>query len=261
MDCLLDSARRGQALSGVEIIDIHGHLGRTNFCIPGVSAAALVETMDRIGVATSVCSSVQCFGSNPAFGNGEVADATRAYPGRILGYVVLWPDSPEAVRCETERWFAEGFVGVKLHNANGFSYLDAAHAPALAMANERRMPVLLHLWGREDEMAEARELAETYSRASILLAHSGSQHTERYVTLARDLENVHLDLCLSLGRRGLVEQLVAEAGAEKVLWGSDATFLSMTHQFGKVVGAQLSEDEKRQVLGGNARRLLDRIER
>ena len=123
------------------------------------------------------------------------------------------------------------------------------------------MILLLHCWGKEEEFAEARQLSAAYPDLSIILAHTGSQREDGYVKIAHECENVHLDLCLSLSRRGLVERLVAGAGVEKVLWGSDALFLSMTHQVGKVLGARLSEDEKVQVLAGNARRLLDRIQR
>ena len=154
-----------------------------------------------------------------------------------------------------------GFVGIKLHNASGFSYTDAGYAEALAAANERHALVLLHTWGRPEELDEVRQLSDACPDVSIILAHAGSQREDLYVKVARECENVHLDLCLSLSRRGLVERLVAGAGVEKVLWGSDALFLSMTQQVGKVLGARLSEDEKVQVLAGNAHRLLDRIER
>ncbi|KKK49641.1 hypothetical protein LCGC14_3133040, partial [marine sediment metagenome] len=55
------------------------------------------------------------------------------------------------------------------------------------------------------------------------------------------------------------EQLVAEAGAENVVWGSDAIFLSQAQQIGRVIGARISDEDKKTVLSGNARRLLGRI--
>ena len=72
---------------------------------------------------------------------------------------------------------------------------------------------------------------------------------------------MQLGTSFSLAPRGVVERLVAEAGAENVVWGSDATFLSMTQQIGRALGARISEQEKRQILSLNARKLLDGIRR
>ncbi|NIA22257.1 MAG: amidohydrolase family protein [Anaerolineaceae bacterium] len=80
-----------------------------------------------------------------------------------------------------------------------------------------------------------------------------------YCRLACDHQNVHLDLCLSLSPRRLVERLVEGAGIERIVWGSDALFINMAHQIGKVLGARLSDEQKRAILGGNARRILKRI--
>jgi len=258
---LLERGRRGEPLADVGVVDVHGHLGRTDFCIPDLTPASLVATMDRLGVASIICSPIRVFGTHVEVGNREVLEAARAFPGRILGYVGLWPADAGEARAEAARYLDRSFVGIKLHNASGFSYMDAGYAEALAAANERRAFLLLHTWGREEELAEVRQLSDAYPDLSIILAHSGSQREEQYVAVARECANVHLDLCLSLTPRGLVDRLVAGAGVEKVLWGSDGLFLGMAHQLGKVLGSRLSEDEKVQILSGNARRLLDRIQR
>jgi len=82
---------------------------------------------------------------------------------------------------------------------------------------------------------------------------------ERFIEIARQFPNVYLDTAMSRLPRGLVERLVAGAGADKVLWGSDALFLSLTYEVGRALGARLSDDVKRQIMGGNARRILGNI--
>jgi hypothetical protein len=125
------------------------------------------------------------------------------------------------------------------------------------------LPVLLHTWGgANDKLREVRELAERYRRAPLILAHAGAAGSEQtFISLAREVPNVYLDLALSVAPRGIVERLVRGAGAERVTYGSDCCFLSLTHQIGKVLGAHVTEAEKLLVLGGNARRILGAVER
>ena len=259
---LLDLGRRGRPLTVPDVIDMHGHLGAYQFAIPDRSPDAMVRVMDGVGVHQIVCSSLGCMTGRVETGNREVLEATRAYPGRILGYLTLWPASAESVEAEARRYLGEeGFIGVKLHDGNGFTYTDEAYAPALAIADERRMPVLLHTWGQEAQFEQIPRLAERYPRAAFLLAHSGSMHEDRYIQAARERPNVYLDLCLSLSHVRLIERLIEGAGADKIVWGSDVYFLSMTQQIGKVLGARCGDADKVKILSTNARGLLDRIAR
>ncbi len=262
MTTLLERGRRGEPLDDLDIVDVHGHLGRPPFGVGELSAASLVATMDRLGVATAVISHIHCLCAGASVGNDEILDAMRAFPGRIEGYVRLWPSSGEEVRREAERYLDAGFVGIKLHDVTGFRYTAPAYAPALALADRRRMPVLLHTWAKAEEFEDVDRLAAAYPRASFILAHSGvSDSVEAYGRVAREHANVYLDLCMSLTPPGHVDRLVAAAGLDKVLWGSDATFLNMAHQLGKVLGARLDDADKRRLLSTNARRLLGRIRR
>ncbi|NLF32385.1 MAG: amidohydrolase [Planctomycetes bacterium] len=259
MTTLLQRGRRGERLDDLDIVDMHGHLGRSPFGVPDLSPASLVAGMDRLGVATCVCSHTHCMYAGPSDANAEVLDAIRAFPGRIAGYLVLWPSGADDVRRQAERYLDAGFAGVKLHDTTGFRYTDPAYAPALAMADERRMPVLLHTWARAEQFEEVRRLATAYPRANFILAHSGvAGSIDAYGRLAREHANVHLDLCMSLTPCGHVERLVEAAGVDKVLWGSDALFLNMAHQLGKVLAARIGDDDKRRLLSANARRILGR---
>lgn len=256
MTTLSERGRAGEALAEVGVICLHGHFGRYSHTIPDVSAAGLVRMMDRVGVKAIMLSHMQCMAWGVRQGNDEVLAAMRAYPGRLLGYVVLSPVL-EDVTAEMERCLAAGFQGLKLHNGNGFSYTHPAYAGALALASEHRLPVLFHTWGAAAEFAEVRKLAAAYPGANFIMAHAGTGGGEaECCRMAREFPNVYLDSCFSQGPRGLVARLVAGAGADKVLFASDCYFYSLTQQLGKVLGADLSDDVKRQLLAGNAARLL-----
>ncbi len=94
--------------------------------------------------------------------------------------------------------------------------------------------------------------------AAVLLAHACCSNESLYFDAVRECPNVHLDLELSKSPRALVERMVANVGADRVVWGSDAYFYAMAGQLGRVLGARLGDDEKRRILSGNAGRILSR---
>ena len=257
---LAAAARRGEPLTGSEIIDVHAHIGPYAFSIPDTSAAGIVEGMNRTGIAQVVASTMPR-ASHPAAmrGNDLVLDAMRAHPGRILGYMFLWPSSAGEVAAEAERCVEAGFSGVKLHNVNGIAYTHPAYEPALAVADEHRMPVLVHTWGQDADFAQCREIAERFPGLRLLTAHTGSSNEEEYCQLALDCPNVYLELAMSLSPRGLVKRLVERVGADQIVWGSDVCFINQAQQLGKVLGADIPDQDKAKILGGNARRILDRV--
>jgi predicted TIM-barrel fold metal-dependent hydrolase len=258
---LIDRGRAGESLADLDIVDMHGHLGAYSFAIPHREPQALVAAMDRVGIRQILCSHMACMTGRVEIGNREVLAAMRACPGRILGYVTLWPANAESVEEETRRCLGQGFTGIKLHNSNGFPYTDPAYAPALAIANERRLPVLLHTWGRAEEFAQVRLFSEKYPRVNFLLAHSGIVALSEYIKIARELPNVFLDICSSAFPYGALDRMIAGAGAERIVWGSDGNFLNIHHQVGKVLGARCDDAVKRQILSLNARRILGAIEK
>ena len=238
-------------------IDMHGHFGRYGFPIADLSAAGLTAVMDRVGVERMVCSHMQCMSADAEWGNAEVRTAMDAAPGRILGYVSVFPGDADAGRA-VERWLERGFTGLKFHNSNGFPYDHPGYGPALEVADRLRRPVLLHTWGQEAEFSAALAIARRHPGLSILLAHSGCSNLEGYARTARGADNIFLDTCFSRAARGLVERLTAEVGAGKVVWGSDCYFYAMTQQIGRVLGARLSDADKERILRTNAAAILDR---
>ena len=116
MSTLLEKGRTGTTVD-TEIIDMHGHLGLHLFGMPHATPDVLVENMNRIGVDSIIVSSMRTISPYARQGNTEVYEALTAHPGRILGYVILWPSSHDDVKSETEYWLDKGFTGIKLHSA------------------------------------------------------------------------------------------------------------------------------------------------
>ena len=261
MKTILERARAGECLADLGIIDMHGHVGRYHFPIADLSVAGLLRVMDRLGVKQLFLSHIQCEAMHAREGNDELMAMLQAHPDRLMGYVILFPWSAAEVTAEMQRCLAGGFTGLKIENVNGHSYLNPAYAGAFALANERRLPILLHTWGgAQNEFAEIRELTLRYPDSPFLLAHAGTMGTaDQYIALALERPNIYLDLALSATPPDLVERLVAGVGADRVIYGSDCYFLSMTYAIGKVFGANIPDEDKRKILSLNARRILGGI--
>lgn len=261
MKDILTRARVGECLADLDIIDLHGHIGRVNFGLPDISLEKYVAAMDRVGVSKIAVSHMSAWSPDVENGNEQVFKAMRAYPDRIMGYVGIWPTDRKTVGKTVEKWLDKGFTGLKLHNSNGFSYTDDAYEDAFAIADERRLPILFHTWGStEQDFEPVREIAEKYPNTSLITAHTGAADEEGYMELAKDIPNVYLDLAYSRSPNGLVKRLVDTVGAERVTYGSDAYFFSITHQVGKVLGADISDEDKKKILSTNAKDILDRIQ-
>ena len=260
MTTLLQMGRSGESVTGIEVLDMHVHLG-PYYLLHGQkdSAETLIQTMDRLGVTQAVCCSLPCIGSWMQVGNDLIRDAMHAHPGRILGYMSVWPTSASEVAVQAERRLGEGFTGVKLHVLNGFDYTDPAYEPLFRMADERRMPVLMHTYGDQPGLDKIPELASRYKNASLVLGHAGVRQIEDYIRIGNDYENTYLEVCTCMCPRRVVERLLETVPLERILWGSDALFLNMPQQLGKLLGADIPEDAKRRILSTNAKRVLSQI--
>jgi hypothetical protein len=259
MTTLLEKGRRGESLAEYDIIDMHAHLMVDAVPWGEDPADHLVRAMDQSGVKTSAVSSL----ARPAFRmedcNDVMFEALQRYPDRLLGYIYIWPGDPKAVRAEVERRLAQGFTGIKMLVLMGYPYVYPGYAPAFEIADERRLPVLLHTYGGQAGLDDVPELAARYPNVGFVLAHAGAQQVEHHIRIARQVENAWLELCGSMATYRAVETLVENVPLERIVWGADDIPLNMSHQLGKVLGAQIPEEAKLQILSGNARRLLDRI--
>ncbi len=75
----------------------------------------------------------------------------------------------------------------------------------------------------------------------------------------RNHENVTIGIGGSSPTAGFVEMAARELGADRVIYGSDIGGRSFASQMAKALGAQISEDARRRIMGGNLRRMLTPI--
>ena len=250
------------------IIDAHCHLGRSpQFRFPDTSPRRLLETMDRLGIARAVCSHLGMLHGARDLGFRESMDAFRASSGRLLLYAVYDPtreDSLEFVRGCLSR---EGFVGIKIHpSLHGCYGDDERYQPVWQFAAQRRVPILTHSWDLSEQNPAQKfsfpgrfeRYAAAYRDVTLILGHAGGRFRGHVAAadLAQRHPNVLLDTSGDCYALGLIEYLVGQVGQDKVLFGSDATWMDARTQLGMILDADVTLEGKSKILGGNAARVF-----
>ncbi len=250
--------------------DMHGHLsGGVLSGTPEERIDQLLEFADRMGIERLIVFMGYPFMQDPTSEevrrqNDQVLRAVEHSQGRALGFVYLNPKHTEASLKELDRCVRDGpMVGIKLWVA--LRCHDARLDPIVRRAVELKIPVLQHTWLKvtgnlpgESTPADLGLLARRHLQAQFIAAHVGGQW-ERGIRALRSTENVTAEICGSDPTAGMVEMAVRELGAERVMYGSDFPGRSFASQLAKVYGAEIPEEDKRLILSGNIRRMLEPI--
>jgi len=265
-DSVVARADKGEPLADFIVIDAHTHIlhggarGAGPTTMLGGDAAGLVRKNRLMGVDKCCISSWLGIFGDAALGNEVVLDAIKKYPDQFIGYVTYDPNYDPDPQPTIERWHEqERFPGLKPYwPRTQVPYDSPAYAPWFKYANEHRLFALLHPSSGFDN--EVPNLCERYPEMSFLLAHTGGSFASarRHISLAKKCPNVFLEITLTPVTLGVIEFMVGEIGAERVLFGTDAPMRDPRPQFGWVTYAEIPEEAKRLILGGNMQAILAR---
>lgn len=254
---------RGE-LAGELVIDAHAHLGPWhNFYIrDGGSPEAMIAAMDRCGITMSIVAPHVAIGPDEALGNEQAYEAAEARPDRFVPYVTINPNrSRECIEEEIRRWETRGIRGFKIHpSVHKYPASGDSYRPVYEYANAKCLPVLSHCWDGDPHGAPSvvAGLAGEYPSAFFIIGHSASSWGA-IETGCREVArrpNVYLDLTGSALWYGALEYMVGKVGSGRILFGSDNPFLDPRPPLGRVLMARISDDDKRRILGLNARELF-----
>ncbi len=248
-------------LSDCPVYDLHGHMGPLQgACLPRCTPEAMVDAMARANVRLTVF----CHHDTlmlPDLGNRLNAEAVGRFPQRFRAYCGINPNYPEIVRQDVAA-FDQGrdvYVGFKfLADYHAIPITDSRNAPAWEKADADGLLVLVHTWGGSalDGPEQVRACATKYPKAHILMGHSCHGAWQQAAALAAEFPNVYCELTAVLDDRGAVEILAHTAGSRKIIFGTDTPWFSHHNYIGALLGAELTDDDRRNILYRNARRLL-----
>ena len=225
------------------LIDVHAHFlhARTPRADWRERNQSRLKAGDKIGVTIHVASILGSFGfTSPTYfpsprdvtaGNDALLGLQREHPDKIRGYVCVNPNYTAHARAEIVRCLDAGMIGIKLAASRRAD--DPLLDPIAALAQERRVPVLQHIWqhrrrdwpGQEaSDAVELCALARRHPDVHFILAHIGGGGDWLHSLHAlREVPNVYVDLSGSGVDGGMLEACIEAAGVNRLLWGSDIT--------------------------------------
>jgi len=251
------------------IIDAHMHVGvwdHPDFLGRGCSVDEALDTMRLAGVDGGVMVPTDRCENQGLVDEMRRVAAERGFGGPLWFFAWVRAAGAGQPGVEDLAWVREHVrevSGLKIHpSLSRARVTDVCFAPALDLASEHGLVVMIHC-GRWQEMASYRfavEAAQRYPRARFLLSHAGGDTPVLASAAARlvaevGADNVWFELS-GLREYWVVERNVALLGAERYLMGSDYNLAHPLMYIGAVRGMDIEEEQKRALLGGNARRLL-----
>lgn len=244
------------------IIDSHVHVGRDTFLDIDVGLDALVALMEPAGFDRIFVTHLTALFYDMREGNDALGRDMTRYPDQVIGYVTV-PNprfgraAAEEIRRCHERY---GMRGIKTYSRPEATMSDPSSVPFFETAAELKMPILVHA-----TPAECDYILTRVPGAIVNMAHMGGHpwaHGDWHaaVACAARHPNLYLDTASSQLDNGMLEYAVEHVGAERVLFGTDMPLLDPHTQRAKVTGAELDDEAKALILGGNMARLLGMAE-
>lgn len=245
----------------------------------GLSASAGAAGIDLSLVLPVATNTKQVPGINDfAAKTNETTDSTG-----LLSFGCIHPDHP-AWKEELSRVAALGLKGIKLHPVyQGVDFDDLRYLRILAWAGELGLIVVTHAgldigFPGVDRCSPAhiRRAVEQVGPVRLVLAHMGGwRQWEQAEELLADLP-VLFDTAFSAGEIAPLNdghyapeelpmldgnsllRMIRAFGAERVLFGTDSPWSDQKASLDFLRSLPLEEAEREAILGGNARRLLQR---
>ncbi|GIW95513.1 MAG: hypothetical protein KatS3mg110_3554 [Pirellulaceae bacterium] len=192
--------------------------------------------------------------------------------GRLCGLIPIDPGDPVGSCRKMERWIADGpCVGIKYYGGNpkGVTCADPNNDAIIRLARELNALIYIHTWIKvggqprrpgggnlpgESTPWDVARLADRFPDVPLICGHAGGDW-ELGTRAIRAYPNVFVEFSGSDPHSGQVDYMVSQLGADRLIWGGHGPSRSYATELGKVLDAELSDAQKRMILGENLRRL------
>jgi predicted TIM-barrel fold metal-dependent hydrolase len=243
------------------IVDAHLHVDALPALGWNLEAAECIRRMDEAGIDRGVVMTIADAPEVNPDAIGLIAEACRAYPGRLDAFARIHPWYGDESVALLERAFRLGFKGLKLHPVSSLAHPASEETLRLIrVAAAHDAPTLFHCG--DEPMATPYAIAPAAAAcpdATIILGHMGGYfHVDEAIAVAEAHDNVVLETS-AMPYPAKIREAVERIGASRVLYASDGPACSPRIEVEKVRLANLTPDQERLVFAENAVRILDAV--
>lgn len=239
-----------------ELFDTHTHFGRNDPDGYRQEPAELLAAIEAAG-ARAVFFPMHEPGGYAAANDEALAAAARS-EGRLVPFCRVNPH--DGALAEATRCLDAGARGIKLHpRAEQFAMHEPAVRDLVALADERRVPVLIHAGrGIPALGSDTVELAERYRGTHLILAHAAVSDIAWLWRLMPDHPNLFVDT--SWWNPADFMLLFGFVPPGQILWASDSPYappvFSAANHLRYALEAGLGPEAIAGIAGGQIARLL-----
>ena len=251
LDCLVEDT------GPLDLFDAHTHIGQNDPDGFKQTPEELVEGLAHADARGVVFPMHEPDGYRAA--NDATVEAAAAHPDRLVAYCRV--DPHDGALAEARRSLDAGARGIKLHpRAERFGMDAPAVRELVALADERRLPILIHA-GRGIPALGRRtvELAADFPGASLILAHAAISDLAWLWRVLPDHPNVLIDS--AWWHPSDLTAMFALAPPANIVWASDSPYgrpvVAAAMGFRCALQAGLRPEQLRGVAGGTLERILD----
>jgi uncharacterized protein len=246
--------------AGAVVVDAHTHLGHDEDG-QSLDPAGLIAFLDQVGPTARACT-FPLHDPDRAPGyrvpNDRVLRWAQESDGRLYPYCRL--DPAEDPVAEAERCLALGARGIKLHpRAQAFGFGDPVFDSIWKVAEEAKVPILIHAGRGMPRMDPLADLALRYSDVVLVLAHAAIADQGMFAARLRDHPNIVYDTSTFSVFDQL--ELFARVPAERIVFASDVPYgrpLGALHTVLRMAGyAGLDVRERAYLVGATMTDILD----
>jgi len=193
----------------------------------------------------------------------------QQWPNLLIGMIMLNGNKVDASLDALNRWLRDGPMLGVYFPGGGPGSLPCNH-PNFHKLVERiadlRGVIVQHTWFKtggkqgpgESTPSELAEVAARYPDQKFICAHAGGEW-EKGIRAIRESPNILAETSGFDPTAGFIDMAVRDLGPERIVFGSHLPSRSLGTELGKVLGANISERDRRLILGENYRKLLGPI--
>jgi predicted TIM-barrel fold metal-dependent hydrolase len=216
------------------IVDVHGHIGSVGMALAPFEPDSFILGAARLGVSRTIASSSRAIFHDLEQGNREALDTAEDRTAALRAYVVVNPnDLAGSCQAMDIAYRRDVVVGAKLH-CQWSQSVTASNATRelLREVARRGRPLKIHNDGPGWSETLV-EFARAFPDWSIIIAHAGlGTPSIEAAQAVEQTDNIYLELATSFPDLPVVRDVVRRAGADRLLFGSDAPLIDQAYALG-----------------------------